>query len=147
MEYDFPKDARFICEKCARCCGDTEDTVRHVLLLKTEAEKISNKMTKQIEEFADEIFGFEPYIYELKKTEADGKCIFLDKKRCTIYDIRPLICRFYPFELKNLGNNDYSFLFTTKCEGIGQGPILEKHFFDFLFNLATKAMDKDLKLG
>ncbi|MCW8802213.1 MAG: YkgJ family cysteine cluster protein [Candidatus Bathyarchaeota archaeon] len=145
MEYDFPKDARFVCEKCARCCGDTEDTIRHVLLLKTEAKKISDIISKEIEEFADEVFGFEPYIYEMKKTEPDGKCLFLENNRCRIYEIRPLICRFYPFELKNLGNNNYSFLFTTHCKGIGQGPILEKKFYDFLFSLATKTMDEDSK--
>lgn len=143
MDFEFPEDVRFVCEKCGRCCGDTEDTVRHVLLLKTEAEKISNQTSKDIQEFAEEVYGFEPYIYEMKKTE--GKCLFLENNRCKIYNLRPIICRFYPFELKNRGNDKYSFLFTTKCKGIGKGPKIGKPFFDFLFRIATKAMVEDSK--
>lgn len=145
MDYDFPEDARFVCEKCGRCCGDTEDTVRHILLLKTEAEKISKKTSQKIENFTQIVNGVEPYIYEMKKTESEGKCVFLENNRCTIYGIRPVICRFYPFELKNLGNDEYSFSFTTKCKGIGQGPHLEKNFFADLFRVAIKAMDEDSK--
>jgi len=145
MEFEFPEDARFVCEKCGRCCGDTEDTVRHVLLLKTEAEKISEQTSLDIQEFAQEVYGFEPYIYEIKKTETEGKCLFLKNNQCTIYDFRPIICRFYPFELKNLGNNKYLFLFTTKCKGIGQGPKLGNPFFAFLFRIAATAMDEDSK--
>ena len=143
MDFEFPEDACFVCEKCGRCCGDTEDKVRHVLLLKSEAEKISKQTSKGIQEFAQEVYGFEPYIYEMKKTEE--KCLFLENNRCKIYDIRPIICRFYPFELKNIGNDKYSFLFTTKCKGIGKGPKIGKPFFDFLFRIATKAMGEDSK--
>jgi len=145
MEYDFPEGACFVCEKCGRCCGDTEDTVRHVLLLKTEAEKISKETSQEIEEFTQQVYGFEPYIYEMKKTENEGKCLFLENNRCTIYEKRPIICRFYPFELNNLGNEQYSFSFTTKCKGIGQGLHLKKNFFADLFRVATKTMDEDSK--
>ena len=145
MDFEFPEDVRFVCEKCGRCCGDTEDTVRHVLLLKTEAEKISEQTSLDIHEFAQEVYGFEPYIYEMKKTEPDGKCFFLKDNRCTIYEIRPIICRFYPFELKNLGNKSYLFSYTPKCPGIGKGPRIEKEFFDQLFKVATDAMDNDCR--
>jgi len=143
MEFDFPEDVGFVCEKCGRCCGDTEDTVRHILLLKTEAEKISKETSQKIEEFTQQVYGFEPYVYEMKKTKNEEKCLFLENNRCTIYEIRPLICRFYPFELKNLGNDKYLFSFTIKCKGIGQGPHLEKNFFADLFKIATKAINAD----
>jgi len=39
------------------------------------------------------------------KTKKDGTCIFLDKnRRCTIYDIRPNICRIFPFWAMKLNN-------------------------------------------
>ena len=142
-EFEFPKDVNFVCSKCALCCGDTEDTVRHVLLLETEAETIAKETSQDIKAFTEEVYGFEPYRYEMKKTEAVGKCFFLENNRCTIYEIRPIICRFYPFELKNLGNENYLFLFTTKCSGIGKGPRLEREFFEQLFKVAADAMDND----
>lgn len=145
MEYEFPADVSFVCEKCARCCGDTEDTVRHVLLLQTEAERISEVTGKEIDAFAFEVYGFEPYVYELNKTETEDKCSFLVNDRCTIYDVRPVVCRFYPFELINLGNDKYLFSFTNKCHGIGKGTKLEVAFFERLFGIASKAMNQDSK--
>lgn len=137
--FEYPKNVSFICNQCGRCCGDTEDIVRHILLLKTDVASISNKLLLRDQEFAEEISGFEPYIYEMKKTKA-GKCIFLENNVCTIYEIRPLICRFYPFQLKNLGNNRYSFSYTSTCMGIGKGPCQKRTFFENLFIQVTNAM-------
>ena len=137
--FEYPKNVSFICSQCGRCCGDTEDIVRHILLLKIDVASISNKLLLRDQEFAEEISGFEPYIYEMKKTAA-GKCIFLENNICTIYEIRPLICRFYPFQLKNLGNNRYSFSYTSKCMGIGKGSRQKRTFFENLFIQVTNAM-------
>lgn len=86
---------------------------------------------------AEEIKGFEPYVYAMRKTEEE-KCFFLKDKSCTIYLMRPLVCRFYPFPLKNLGNNRYVFEYTEECPGIGKGPRLKKSFFETLFQEASK---------
>jgi Fe-S-cluster containining protein len=78
----------------------------------------------------------------MKKTAENGKCVFLEKNRCTIYSLRPLICRFYPFELKIVANGKHKFLYTEECPSIGKGKTLNKNYFDELFQLArtkTKA--------
>lgn len=137
--FDYPKRVGFACNRCGRCCGDTEDTVRHVLLLKSDTNRISKETSLDVHEFADEIVGFEPYIYEMKKPE-DGKCFFLKNNRCTIYEFRPLICRFYPFELRNLGNDRYSFAYTNDCPGIGNSSHLDKIFFEGLFRKAMECI-------
>jgi Fe-S-cluster containining protein len=54
-----------------------------------------------------------------------GKCVFLDVKACRIYNIRPLICRFYPFSLRK-GDNGYKFEISEECPGIGLGSILKE---------------------
>lgn len=90
-----------------------------------------------VSRIAEETSGFEPYVYTMKKT-ANGKCIFLKGKSCTIYPIRPLVCRFYPFPLKSLGNGRYVFEYTDECPGIGNGPKLRKSFFEALFQEAYR---------
>ena len=85
-----------------------------------------------LDEFAEKIEGFEPYVYRMTKTE-ERKCVFLEDDSCSIYQVRPLICRFYPFELKNPGKNRYVFDYTDECPGIGKGPKLKKAFFEHLF--------------
>ena len=139
MEFDYPKKLRFRCEKCGLCCGDTKDKVRRILLLEIEAERISQKTHKSLNGFAEKLGGFEPYTHMMKKTE-DGKCVFLKDNLCTIYHSRPLICRFYPFELKENENHRHAFAFTDECPAIGKGPNVEKSYFEKLLKLSIKTM-------
>jgi Fe-S-cluster containining protein len=134
VNFDYP-EVRFHCVRCGICCGDTKDKNRHVLLLKTEAKQIAEATLQPIFQFAVEIKGRTPYSYEMKKSE-DGKCVFLENKRCTIYPIRPLICRFYPFELKVLHNKKYTFLYTEECPGINKGRLLSEDYFRRMFRTA-----------
>ncbi|MGB9676294.1 MAG: YkgJ family cysteine cluster protein [Candidatus Bathyarchaeales archaeon] len=145
MEFTYPKKLRFKCIKCALCCGDTENRTRTILMLKTEVEKIATKTKMRPESFVEEVKGFEPYAYMMRKN-ANGKCIFLNKNRCTIYAYRPLICRFYPFELKGTSNGAYTFNYTEECPGIGKGNPLEKSFFEKLFKRFGKMMAKNTQV-
>jgi Fe-S-cluster containining protein len=92
------------------------------------------------EEFATKIEGFEPYVFQMKKT-VDGSCVFLRNGLCSIYEARPLICRFYPFQLQNRGNDRYVFRYTEECLGLGKGCQLEKRFFEELFARFTSSMN------
>jgi Fe-S-cluster containining protein len=127
---------RFRCKKCGICCGDTKEKTRHVLLLSSEAEQIAKVTMQSISKFAVKIEDRAPYSYEMKKRAEDGKCIFLENNRCTIYSLRPLICRFYPFELKMPQSRKYMFFFTEECPGINKGRMLGENYFRKLFELA-----------
>ncbi|MDH5374266.1 MAG: YkgJ family cysteine cluster protein [Candidatus Bathyarchaeota archaeon] len=143
MSFEYPKHVRFRCVRCALCYGDTEDRVRSILLLKTEADRISKRTLIGLDNFAEKIEGFDPYIYQIRKIE-DGKCVFLKDNSCSIYKMRPLICRFYPFQLKNLRNSRYAFTYTDECPGIGKGPRLKKAFFERLFEKFIELMKENV---
>jgi Fe-S-cluster containining protein len=135
MSFNYPAAVRFQCIKCGLCCGDTKEKTRHILLLKTETEQIATATSQPISQFTVKIKDKAPYSYEMKKTE-DGKCVFLENNRCTIYAARPLICRFYPFELKIAHGGKHTFLYTLECPGINKGPMLSKNYFRKLLQLA-----------
>lgn len=81
-----------------------------------------------------------PYCYEIKKDEK-GKCLFLKNNQCTIYSLRPLICRFYPFELKfDQDKKIHVFDFTLECPEIGRGKIITRKDFKELFLLAKEKL-------
>lgn len=143
MKFTHPEKLRFKCINCALCCGDTENRTRTILMLKTEAEKIANKTRMRLESFAEKVKDFEPYAYKMRKT-ADGKCIFLNKNQCTIYAYRPLICRFYPFELKETNSGAYLFACTKECPGIGKGGTLKRSFFEKLFKRFRRLMAENV---
>src|SRR3990170_3732703 len=100
MDFKYPKTVRFQCIKCGICCGDTKEKIRHVLLLEKDADQIAALTSNSTSAFTVKIKNKAPYKYEVKKTLETGNCVFLENNQCTIYLKRPLICRFYPFELK-----------------------------------------------
>jgi Fe-S-cluster containining protein len=107
-------------------------------MLKTEAERMSTFLSKPISEFADAVQGCDPYVYVVKMRTDTGKCIFLMEKDCLIYPLRPLVCRFYPFEMKTTENGSCEFSPTKECSGVGRGKLLGKEFFESLFQLAKR---------
>lgn len=140
MDFTYPANVCFECNGCSLCCGDTEQKTRRILLLESEAKTISEQTTRPIEEFSESSVGTTPYVYEMKKP-TEGKCFFLKDKQCTIYENRPLICRFYPFELKyDQDGGNYVFNFTLECPMIKRGRPMVKKDFDELFALASERL-------
>ena len=64
----------------------------------------------------------------------------LENNQCNIYSLRPLICRFYPFEFKfDLNKETDVFDFTLECPAINQGKVFEQKDFEKLFELEGTA--------
>jgi Fe-S-cluster containining protein len=106
--------------------------------LKDDVKLISTRTGLRTYEFAERCEGSEPYIYEMKKN--DKKCVFFKDNACQIYTFRPLICKFYPFQLNNPEEDKFVFNHTDECSGIGKGERLEKEFFEELSAYFIKKM-------
>jgi Fe-S-cluster containining protein len=117
LRFNYPTHVNFDCSKCGLCCGDTAEKVRHVLLLESDAERIERLTNLKANFFAAVASGKLPYLYEMKKG-SDQKCVFLKDNQCMVYDIRPLICRFYPFELSTNDEGVHTFRVTDECPGV-----------------------------
>ena len=97
--YDY-KLAPSACEACGgHCCtGETG----YIWTKYTEIEKMAEFVNLGVEDFATVYLRKVKHRYSLieKKVAADNfACIFFDesKKRCSIYPVRPLQCRTFPF--------------------------------------------------
>lgn len=140
MNFSCPNNVLFQCSKCGLCCGDTKEKTRHILLLESEVNSISAETGLPKQKFTKEITGKTPYSYEMKKS-SECKCFFLKDNQCSIYTLRPLICRFYPFELKfELDKDRHVFDFTIECLGIGKGRMMTIKDFEELFLLAQERL-------
>lgn len=75
------------CLLCAKCCEQTE-----MLLANEDIDRIKTQVTQSRQSFA---YLRDGYLYLRNKGEY---CVFLDPqtRRCTIYEIRPMGCRYYP---------------------------------------------------
>jgi Fe-S-cluster containining protein len=92
----------------------------------------------KISEFAEDSkrkYGNHSLMTSAMKNRKDGSCIFLrtDEKRnayeCSIYDIRPILCRLYPFEIKRIDIGSF-LLKILPCNGLNdaEGELVDKGF-------------------
>jgi Fe-S-cluster containining protein len=78
--------------------------------------------------------------YERKMRKIGGRCMFLQGAGCSIYESRPLICRFYPFCLRRAEDGEFRIGFDSACSGIGKGPVRDEEFFRNLLKLAEREL-------
>lgn len=145
--FSYPKGVPFQCTRCALCCGDTKARTRHILLLREDAQTISKALSKPVKSFATGVRGHEPYIYEMMKTNDEGKCVHLERSSCSIYEQRPLVCRFYPFELITMKDGKHRFFCTEECPGLGKGKELGRNYFEGLFKRARDQLGAKKREG
>jgi Fe-S-cluster containining protein len=140
VSFTYPKNIKFECNKCALCCGNTKEKTRHIIILENEAKEIQKQTNLNINEYCFEITTQQPYKFEMKKPHNE-KCFFLKQDGCSIYDVRPMICRFYPFELKfDEKQQKYVFAATAECPALNQGKRLTQSHFKMLFWLAEEKL-------
>ena len=79
-----------ICKDCGKCCIETE-----MLLSRKDIDRIEKNNPKRLK-IANFVRKTEEGLSQLKNIK--GYCIFFDSAAnlCTIYDVRPQGCRFYP---------------------------------------------------
>lgn len=114
-----------LCSNCvgnsANCCSNTD--VDAPMILPSEAKAISEKMNIEKEEFSNRIEFSKMYndstlkdLYQLKK-QKDNSCYFYKDNKCTIYDIRPIDCRIFPYDVKLEKDGEYYLVYynTETC--------------------------------
>jgi len=123
----YPVGLRFECQRCSRCCADTAERERRIVLLRAEVELIAAAKGMPAAAFALPNNSDEAYPFAMRKV--DGRCVFLKGRECTVHRMRPLVCRFYPFKLKASENGGYEFITTLEsCPGTGTSSPVRSAF-------------------
>lgn len=119
---------RFQCTGCGRCCFGGED--HYVRASVSEAERIRHHLGVSSDWFRRR------YVQRLDDGDLgirmrDGRCIFLgDDLRCTLYALRPVQCRTYPFWPELVGSRRAWRAEARRCEGIDRGEPVEESFVE-----------------
>lgn len=130
----FEKSLRFKCKRCAiYCCK-----LGGPCLTKEDIEQIESggHKTSEFVEDSKRKYGNHSLITSAMKNRKDGSCIFLrtDAKRnayeCSIYEIRPILCRLYPFEIKTINTDSFLLKIIPCCNGLNDadGELVNKRF-------------------
>ncbi len=140
IKIEHPVNLRWQCTRCHTCCGDTKQHTRHVRMLDSEVKNISSLTGLNLQSFCVKIDNTGPYRFEMLK-QTSGDCMFLKEDSCTIYNQRPLTCKFYPFYLEEHSTGNIVFNLTSeKCPGLGRGPLVVTKSFVEMLRTASKQM-------
>ena len=115
-----------MCADCvnasATCCSNPQ--VDSPMILPNEVKEIANNVKKAVNEFATAIDFSKMHhdntlkqLYQMKKQEDSNNCYFYQNNKCTIYDIRPIDCRIFPYDIKLEADGCYYLVYytTNKC--------------------------------
>ncbi|EHQ34887.1 YkgJ family cysteine cluster protein [Methanoplanus limicola] len=111
----------FKCKLCGDCCRRVSEDSNLVLVSAPEIRKIMENTGQSWSEIAEPYPDFlkqedgTEYTFNWALKREGSRCIFLNESgRCRIYDIRPDICRTYPFMIQD------GELLAFECPGIGE---------------------------
>lgn len=107
------------CNSCVGkfdCCCNCE-SIDMPILLPFEVKKIAVLSRKKEEDFAVKL---SPNLYQMKRIDDDEKkgCIFFQNNQCTIYKERPLDCRLFPFDFKEINGEYWLVYYDQICNAV-----------------------------
>jgi Fe-S-cluster containining protein len=94
FNFEFDETA---CQTCgAKCCRGSSGVV---YFSKSELREMANFLQISEKEFLLDFTIKDGYKWSLKELKIDGEfhCVFLQNNICSIYSVRPLQCREFPF--------------------------------------------------
>jgi len=123
----------FECQRCAKCCrgafGDNTVTVfpGEIRAIMAATGRSWGEVAEPEEDGDVDRYGNRHAFEWALRKKPDGDCIFLEGGRCAIYDVRPWICRTYPFYLdeSRVGHGECDGLCKDRSRdgpGRGEGP-------------------------
>ena len=113
-----PTPIRFICQEgCSNCCKVSGG---FVLIRDIDLKRIPKYLKISEAEFIKKYTKEDgKHVHLIDKNDTD--CVFLEDNKCTIYPVRPLQCRTFPFWPQNLKTEKRWHIIEEECPGIGEG--------------------------
>lgn len=116
-----------LCHNCVNarstCCSNP--AIDSPMLLPNEALEISKATNIKVSDFAKQV-DFESMhgdntlkrLYQMRRQQNSSACYFYKDCRCSIYDIRPIDCRIFPYDIKLEKDGNYYLVYylPDNCE-------------------------------
>jgi Fe-S-cluster containining protein len=118
----YKEGLRFTCTECGSCCTGAPG---YVWVSQEEIKIIADRLGREDGWLPPEILRRVGFRYSLSE-KSNGDCFFLQsdgegRRRCSIYDIRPLQCRTWPFWTSNLKTPRDWAEASENCPGMNNG--------------------------
>jgi Fe-S-cluster containining protein len=100
--------AYFECEQCGQCCRIHTIGVR---ITRQEAEQLAQREHLSTPEYLANI------LEDRGTFIVPQPCRYLVNNRCTVHDIKPSVCRNYPFHQRKVVNHNTAWVVISGCPG------------------------------
>lgn len=115
----------FKCTECGKCCTGSPG---YVWVTEEEMQGMATILNISIDQFKRRYIRSRDNRYALiekKAQNGDFDCIFLNDKKCMVYQSRPTQCRTFPWWKENLNTPESWQQAAKECEGINdEAPIV-----------------------
>ncbi|MFN8576489.1 MAG: YkgJ family cysteine cluster protein [Candidatus Sericytochromatia bacterium] len=106
------KDTDFKCETCGNCCrfksiNITHNDIQKILDNKPDldiSDFVSFKTLDKNDKDCDNINYQNNRVSMVFKKKNNGECVFLKDNKCSIHTFKPLICKTWPFTIREVDN-------------------------------------------
>lgn len=117
----FADGLKFTCTQCGKCCTGEPG---YIWVDDDEITKLAASRGVDRKEFVD-MFTRKSQGKVTLREKPSGDCIFYDNKRgCTVYKVRPVQCRTWPFWDMNVESPEAWASTEAICPGSGEGELI-----------------------
>ena len=125
---------QFECQGSGKCCT-SRGTYGYVYLDLRDQKRLARYFKLSLAEFRKKYCGKKDgHVHLLNPsdlidsipqmaTHPEGDCIFLEDKKCGVYEARPEHCRTWPFWPENMTPKAWNKEVASFCPGIGKGKV------------------------
>jgi Fe-S-cluster containining protein len=115
----------FECRQCGKCCSGPQEGV--IWISRPEIQLLAERLNLSVSELRKKLLKRIGFRFSIRENSCSKDCAFLANlngfKGCTIYDVRPMQCRNWPFWPANLTGPDDWNTAAVKCPGINKGRL------------------------
>ncbi len=133
--HDVKKGTYKFCNSCVGkfdCCCNC-NKIDMPIILPNEAKKIESTSRKPIESFAKKLTN---NLYQMRRIDDDEDkgCVFFVNNSCSIYNNRPIDCRLFPFDFKEI-DGEYWLIYYNDIEICKALPNDEEEIKSYAHNI------------
>lgn len=123
IEKSFYKNGlKFQCQGSGKCCT-SHGEYGFVFLTLADRRRMAQFLKIPTLRFTKKYCQKTKGYFHLREDLGSPDCLFLKKKRCSIYEARPTQCRTWPFWPEVLNAKTWNKEVVTFCPGVGKGKV------------------------
>jgi Fe-S-cluster containining protein len=130
---------RFECMRCGKCCEEHGEYT-YVYMISSDIESISRFLGLTGQEFIT-AYCLQHDDLTFLKIKND-QCPFSKNGGCTVYEVRPVQCRTWPFWMPNLIKETWDNDVVPICPGIGRGKLYTRDEIEVIAIKSEEGFDE-----